>query len=353
MSRQRPLSPHNEAIEAMAAAWLAQRDEGLTVEEAAEFSKWRQSDPRHAAAVERLEQTWKLLQPLREFRPEARQHPDRDLLTGAKPPRAVIIFPRVAALAALAAAVAVGVFYFRPAPLASGPIANEVVAATTYATTADGYQRVTLSDGSVLELNANSEARVEMLPAARHVQLVRGEGHFTVAKNKQRPFIVHANGVDVRAVGTAFNVRLANRGDIEVLVTEGRVHVERQAGASAPETLPELGVGDRLLVQAAPAVGTTPRAEKVSAEAMQQALAWQGPYLRFSETPLVSVVAQFNEHNRVKIELGDATLASVPVDGRFRPDNIEALIRLFENTPNSKILVERVNPERIVLHRAP
>ncbi|HEX7631325.1 MAG TPA: FecR domain-containing protein [Lacunisphaera sp.] len=336
----------------MAAAWLAQRDEGLTTEEAAEFSKWRLADARHAAAVQRLEQTWKMLQPLREFRPEARQHPDRDLLAAAQRPASIITFPRLAALAAMAAAV-IAMFYLRSGPRAAGPIVNEAVAAMTYATTADGYQRVTLSDGSVLELNANSEARVEMLPAVRHVQLVRGEGHFTVAKNKQRPFIVHANGVDVRAVGTAFNVRLADRGDIEVLVTEGRVHVERQAGAFAQEALPELGVGDRLLVTATPVSGATPRAEKVSAEAMQQTLAWQGPYLRFVEQPLASVVAQFNEHNRVKLELGDATLAAVPIDGRFRPDGVEAFVRLFEADPNSKILVERAGPERIVLRRAP
>jgi transmembrane sensor len=351
MNRDRPLSPDNEAIEAMAAAWLAQRDDGLTADEAADFAKWRQADPRHATAVARLEKTWALLQPLREFRPEARVHPDRDLLAGARPPARILSFPGLAAAAGLAAVVAFGVFYFRApavAPMASQPVSS----ATTYATTAGGYQRVTLTDGSVLELNADSEARVDLQPTVRHVQLVRGEGHFTVAKNRQRPFIVHANGVDVRAVGTAFNVRLAGM-DTEVLVTEGRVHLERSAGAAGRDTLPELGPGDRFLVQAAPAAGGAPQVERVAVEAMQKSLAWQGPWLRFVETPLAKVVDRFNEHNRIQLELGDASLAARPVDGNFRADNVETFIRLIESDPASPIQVERVGADRIILRRAP
>ncbi len=91
-----------------------------------------------------------------------------------------------------------------------------------YATTADSYQRVTLADGSVAELNASSEIKVNYTPADRRVQLVRGEAHFTVAKNKERPFWVQAGTVKVRAVGTAFDVRITER-EIDVLVTEGKV----------------------------------------------------------------------------------------------------------------------------------
>ena len=85
-SRDHPLSPAQEAIEAMAAAWLAQRDEGLTAEEQEDFTRRQQADPRHAAAVVRLEKTWRALQQLREFRPASRVHPDRDLLAAAPPP---------------------------------------------------------------------------------------------------------------------------------------------------------------------------------------------------------------------------------------------------------------------------
>lgn len=333
----------------MAAAWLAQRDEGLTAEEQADFERWRQADPRHAAAVARLEQTWSALQQLREFRPESRVHPDRDLLAGARPPARIISFPVAAALTGLAAALALValVNWPRPAATPSAPAPTLPV----YATTADGYQRVTLEDGSVLELNANSLARVNYTPAERRVQLVRGEAHFTVAKNPSRPFIVEADTVAVRAVGTAFNVRLGER-DVEVLVTEGRVRVERHAaGAAAPTELPELGVGGRLVVPtgAAPIPGPV-RVENLAPETVQESLAWQGPRLRFVDTPLASVVAQFNRHNQIQLEIGDASLADVPVDGSFRSENVEAFIRLLES--DRSIRADRVGKDRIILHRA-
>lgn len=343
--RRSPLSPHEEAIEATAAAWLAQRDEGLTADETVEFARWQQADPRHAAAVARLEQTWSALQQLRAFRPESRVHPDPDLLAADRPPARIISFQAAAALAGLAAVLGIAAFAWWSRPAAGTPAPMQ----PTYATTAGGYQRVTLEDGSVLELNAASTARVEFTPAERRVHLVRGEGHFTVAKNPQRPFLVAAGAVTVRAVGTAFNVRF-DEGEVEVLVTEGRVRVERQAAGTAGA--PELGVGQRLVVsaQAAPA-GAPAQPETLSSESMQQELAWQGPRLRFVETPLAGVVEQFNRHNRLQIELGDASLATLPVDGSFRAENVEAFIRLLEN--DRSIVAERAGPDRIILRRAP
>ncbi len=332
----------------MAAAWLAQRDDGLTAEETADFARWQQADPRHAAAVTRLEKTWATLQQLREFRPESRVHPDRDLLAGARPPAKIISFPAAAALAGLAAAVTIAALNWWPRPAAAIPAPAQPV----YATTADGYQRVTLDDGSVLELNASSEARVDFQPAERRVQLVRGEGHFTVAKNAQRPFIVRAGTVAVRAVGTAFNVRLTDR-SVEVLVTEGRVRVENGLAGAAPHgEVPELGVGDRLVLSTAPDAVTEPvRVEAIPPGVMQTSLAWQGPRLRFVDTPLADVVSQFNRHNQVQIELGDASLAALPVDGSFRSENVEAFIRLLESDPSLR--VERPEPDRIILRRIP
>ena len=328
----------------MAAAWLAQRDEGLSADEQQDFDRWLRADPRHAAAVARLERTWANLQQLREFRPESRVHPDRDLLTGHRPSAKIISFPAAAALGGLAAAVALAAFVWWPQPAATGPAPAPVV----YATTADGYQRVTLEDGSVLELNASSQARLDFVAAERRVQLVRGEAHFTVAKDPQRPFIVHAGKVAVRAVGTAFNVRFDEH-NVEVLVTEGRVQVAHPA---ATAVLPELGPGQRLVLSTDGApVNVTVQPDRLAPEAMQELLAWQGPRLRFVDTPLASVVAQFNRHNRLQIELADATLAALPVDGSFPSQHVEAFIRLLES--GGTLRAERVAPDRIILRRAP
>ena len=341
---------HEEAIAATAAAWLAQRDSGLSNEEAAEFARWRGADGRHEAAVARLETTWAALQALREFRPEARVHPDRDLL--ARPRFSglarVVPFPaRAVALALAAALVLAAVWAWRPAPA----VRDTMVATPVYATTTGGYQRVTLTDGSVLELNASSEVRVSYAPAERRVRLVRGEAHFTVAKNKARPFIVEAGAVAVRAVGTAFNVRVQSSA-IEVLVTEGRVQVEERAPAGASATLPTLGAGERLVVSSQSALSPAAASvvvEKISDEAMREELAWQGPRLIFADTPLAQVVVEFNRRNQVQIVLADAELGALTVVGSFRAENVEAFVRLIAT---GDIVVERPAADRIVLRKA-
>jgi transmembrane sensor len=335
-----------EAIEATAAAWLAQRDDAFTSDDAAKFAAWCAADPRHAAAVARLEGAWAALQPLRDFRPAAARHPDRDLL--AQPARArVFAFPaRALALAAAAALVlAAGWWTLSPAP------------ASVYATTVGGYQRVVLTDGSVLELNGDTAAEVRFTAAERRVLLARGEAHFTVAKNPARPFLVEAQGVAVRAVGTAFNVRLGAR-EVEVLVTEGKVavsDVERidliahSTGAKLPSPPADtfLVAHDRALISAAR--DGAPVVERIAPEAMRDALAWQGSRLVFVDTPLAEVAAQFNRRNAVQLVLADPSLATLPVGGSFRAENVEAFVRLLES--GSDVVAERSDAARIVLRK--
>lgn len=341
-------SVDDETIEAMAAAWLAQRDEGLTPEEAVEFARWRQAAPRHEAAVVRLEATWAKLQELREFRPEARRHPDRDLLTALNR-RKSAMGPLLAATG-LAAAVVAFVLWSRPGPAEP----REAPAARIYATTVEGYQRVTLEDGSLIELNASSEVQVEFTPAERRLFLKRGEAHFTVAKNKARPFLVRAGTVAVRAVGTEFNVRLAER-QVEVLVTEGRVKVEPPANAAVVATeLPTLGAGQRAFIAAPAAVRTAPVApmvvESLSSEAIRDLLSWQGPRLVFVDAPLSEVIEQFNRRNQVQIVLGDRELGAQTVGGSFRTENVDAFVRLM--TSGKEMVAEHPDPKHVVLRRA-
>lgn len=354
-----PRPSDTEAIEATAAAWLAERDDAFTPADEANFAAWCAADPRHAAAVARLEGAWAALQPLRDFRPAAARHPDRDLLAQPAPAR-VFAFPaRALALAAAAALVlATGWWGFRhatrPAP------------ALHYATTVGGYERVMLADGSVLELNGNTSANVQFTAAERRVTLLHGEAHFTVAKNPARPFRVEAGGVAVRAVGTAFNVRVGPR-DVEVLVTEGKVSVSavervdlNPLSSSAPDPQPTrsgqraapadtfLVANERALI---PAMRRTALVvEPVTPAAVRDALAWQGPRLVFVDTPLAEVVTQFNRRNAVQLVLADPALGSLPVGGSFRAENVEAFVRLLES--GGEVVVDRSASDRLVLRGA-
>ncbi|MDI1336018.1 MAG: FecR domain-containing protein [Lacunisphaera sp.] len=320
-----PSSTPPNSIEDQAAAWVLRQDRGLTAAEQDEFLHWLMIDWRHPAALARHRQNWDRLNLLGQWRPEHSARPNRDLL--APPPAKVVRFPRtwITGLSLAAAAALAFVAYVQwsvaPAPT-ENPVSTHIAA----------IEELTLPDGSVVQLNRGSQVAVDYTPAERRVRLVRGEAHFTVAHNTARTFIVSASGVDVRAVGTAFDVRLG-RSAVEVLVTEGKVRVDQEnaAAAGGRETVvSELGLGERAVVPLVP-VSTPPRVAVVPPEQASEMLAWQPKMLEFTSAPLRGVVAEFNRCNApVHLVIADTDLADVEVSASLRSDNVEGFIRLLE-----------------------
>ena len=89
-----------------------------------------------------------------------------------------------------------------------------------------GEYALQLADSSRVWLNAETRLRypVAFAGTERRVELT-GEAYFEVSKDATRPFIVRANGVDVRVLGTSFNVA-AYGAELVTTLVEGRVAVE-------------------------------------------------------------------------------------------------------------------------------
>ncbi|MGH7947208.1 MAG: FecR family protein [Opitutaceae bacterium] len=210
-------------------------------------------------------------------------------------------------------------------PTATVPPASTVVAVPA---------RQMLPDGTVVELKDGAEISVAYSTSARRVALLRGEAHFQVTKDNARPFIVAVNSIEVRAVGTSFFVQRRSS-QVEVLVTTGRVAVDRVTGnpataqASAPQTIATLEAGNRTLVDAAASAGE-PVVEVVSPAEIGQRLAWRTLRLEFTRTPLAEAIAMINQHSPVQLLLADSALGSVRISGLLRVDNVDSLFRLLE-----------------------
>jgi len=340
-------NPSSAAIEDAAITWLTERDDGFSPAREREFAQWLRADPRHAATVARLEQTLGLLGELPAFRSEINTAFDRAAPVLAFPPASVKQpalaprrWPRALAWAGLAAALVVSSFVgwraLRPPPTIH------------YTTTVAGYERARLDDGSTLELNAASAVRVQFTAAERHVKLESGEAHFAVAHDTARPFIVSAGGIAVRAVGTAFNVRYATGGDIEVTVTEGKVRIGQSGPASAAaESAPLVSAGQRIVL---PHHAPPPTVEHVDPATLRAALAWQSRLADFAEAPLADVIARFNARSRIQLLIADETLADRRIGGTFALDEAEAFVRLLER--DGEIIGERRGETEIHLRRA-
>ena len=336
MSAGRPPADDTRRIDREAAAWLVRRDRGLTAAEQDAYCHWLAADPRHGAWLARHRRTWAEFNLLAEWKPEHSREPNPDLL--ARPPRAPAPFRRWLGVAALAAAAVVAMgalLWLRPAvrPAGAPPSAPRMLAA-------DRYQRETLADGSVVELRAGAQVEVAYAAAERRVRLVRGEAAFTVAKNPARPFVVRVAGIDVRAVGTAFNIRLGEQ-QVQVLVTEGRVRVDDALrggsvlAAAAGET-PLLHAGQMLTVGLVPAAAPAPVAA-ISSDEVTRLLAGRPDLLEFDSTPLAAVAEAFNRRNAVRLVVDDPALRDLPIVASFRADNVDGFLRLLELTAGVRL----------------
>jgi transmembrane sensor len=193
--------------------------------------------------------------------------------------------------------------------------------------------RQVLADGSRIELNGDALVSVDYSAATRRVAILRGEAHFDVAHDETRPFIVVAGDVAVRAVGTAFAVRLAPE-DVDVLVTDGRVAVDRASPdpAAAPSgPLAFVPKGARVAVTAANLApdAAAPVVVTVAAPEIAERLAWRVPRLEFNDTPLREAVELLNRHGNVRLSLATPALGELRVSGVVRADNAPALLQLL------------------------
>ena len=338
-------------IEQTAAEWLVRREgDGWSDADQAAFDHWVAEETAHRIAVIRLETVWRKagrlrVSALRSGEAEASNSVRAELVSPPPKPFALSLSkgrsffrPRQeqdgASTSSARTEVGDGAVdnprrrWLWPAAIAASfalvsvPIYQNFIAAETYATAVGGFQRFPLADGSRVDLNTNSRLDIAYTKAVRRLDLERGEAFFKVAKNPARPFVVHAGAWRVTAVGTAFTVKLRG-GDIDVVVTEGRVRIDPPAtgGASARPIFASAG-------QAATATGAAPIVRPLSAAAIDMALSWRDGLLIFEGRPLGEVAAEFNRYNQVQLVV-DPSATGVIVDGSFRATNVEGFLRLL------------------------
>ena len=348
----------SERIEREAAGWLARRDSaGWTTRDELAFAAWRDAETAHRVAYLRLHAAWRGADRLKAVGAgvvagdiPARGHwnwpqATTDRASGAPSalnPAALDFARRPTptrhrgwrfVLAGCAMASVIGVFAWQQ----NGQIEQQI-----YRTSAGMLEEVPLADGSRATLSGDSVVGVALSRSERDIDLARGEAFFAVAKDANRPFVVHVDGREVIAVGTRFAVRRDNDG-LRVVVTEGLVRLESPS-AEAPDRLSTtfLPAGSVAVVDANGAsvhFGTPDEAER--------ALSWRSGVLAFRDTPLAAAVAEFNRYGAKRIVMADADVAALRVGGNFNWANADGFVRLLE--AGFPVRAEREG-DRIVLH---
>jgi transmembrane sensor len=182
--------------------------------------------------------------------------------------------------------------------------------------TGPGEQRVVrLEDGSRLHLNVDSKVRLGFSGNQRRLTLARGEAFFEVAHDAARPFIVAADGAEIRALGTKFDVR-AQRRLLQVTLVEGQVEVQRDGQPQTWTLRPDQSL-------TVPVGGEVRRTE---ADAARQ-VSWTTGRLSFHNTPLAEAAAEVNRYGGPKIVLAGETLPRRQVSGYFDLGDTQSFVR--------------------------
>lgn len=327
-----------------AAAWAWRMDRGLTAEEQDSLFDWLAIDPKHSEYLNRQRQDWKRLDKLSAWCPEHSGRPNPDLL--APKPKPVVNRVFWGAMAAAAAIVVAFVSYQQSSSRVSGS-ASKLVAESK------PEIRNELDDGSTIKLKEGAEVRIQFSDAERRVRLIKGEAFFIVAKDANRPFVVEVQGVDVSAIGTAFNVRFDTQA-VEVLVAEGVVKVGSTGDGSgeAPElqSEPRLEAHERAIISLTSQDMVIPQVAVLSKGEIQRVLAWQHGMMTLESKPLVELIEELNRLNDMQLTIIDPELATMRFSGTLQSDNVEGFVRGLEQVYNleatlqgtSEILLSKV-----------
>lgn len=193
-----------------------------------------------------------------------------------------------------------------------------------------GEFRIVLADGTNVYLNAGSELRypVAFLGGQRLVYL-KGEAFFDVAKDAEHPFVVRVGAMDVKVLGTRFNVNASRvDGVYETTLLEGKVEV-----------------GDRLTSQQvvlSPNEQARLKGGKLSVREVDASLytSWMDGKFYFERETLEEITAQLERWYDVHFFFLRESMKQERFTGVVRKDDsIEYLLSLIEKTTNVKFSV--------------
>lgn len=183
---------------------------------------------------------------------------------------------------------------------------------------------VTLTDGSTVELDSGSAISVDYTNARRAVTLHQGEAYFTVAANPARPFDVLTGDVEIRALGTTFDV---DKGDetIHVAVTEHAVRVK-----SGQQTLDKLASGNAISV-------TGQRLGRVTPQLLSNTASWRRHQLIFADRPLAEVITALNRYRTLPVLMLGSQIKNLAVTGLFDTQDTDTALQTIGETLAVKI----------------
>jgi ferric-dicitrate binding protein FerR (iron transport regulator) len=158
---------------------------------------------------------------------------------------------------------------------------------------------VQLSDGSVVYLNYGSKIIYPQFFSGdtREIRLY-GEGFFEVAHNPEKPFIVKTGNVNVKALGTAFNVlAYPDENVVQTTLVNGKVVLEQNIGNDKTKMLSAMTPGQHSVFNCVSGDVTC------TSGSIKKYISWKDGKLIFEDTPIDEVAEKLSRMFNVDIQV--------------------------------------------------
>ncbi len=303
----------NPELRAAAAHWLNLRLSGdMTPDDERRFGEWLDQSGDHRDAYRRVDRAWTVSGAVA----------GDPALSAPPEPEAAETGSRawyrhgVAIAASLLLLAGVGWTAFPQLRPGAGPDRQD----QAFRTGTGQRTRVTLTDGSIVTLDAETEMQLHDSASERRLDLLRGRAFFRVAHDPHRPFMVYAGGKRVRAIGTAFEVSFEG-GRMIVTLAEGKVRVE--GATSGTDSGTDMVPGRQLAVS--PDSGWTLRQVDVAKET-----SWTSGRLIFMHDPLTKAVTEVNRYSTRKVVFREGRIPDKQIVGVFEAGDVEGFVKAIE-----------------------
>lgn len=221
-------------------------------------------------------------------------------------------FATAAAVALLCLSVWTAYLYMQP------------VAMQTVSTLAE-TRTVNLPDGTSVTLNHYSTLTYpeRFKTDNREVEL-NGEAYFEVSKDKKHPFIVQTEAVDVRVLGTQFNVdAYRDSPDVRTTLLTGSVAVSNKSNSEHMILKPnEIAIYNKV-------------EKKLTRKLLEDAtdeISWRHGEFIFDDVPLRDIARELSNSFGTTIQITDSTLQNYRISARFRNgEDLETILSVLQD----------------------
>lgn len=320
-----------------------------------EVERWIEADPHHASFFDKFKSAWTDIDSIRSLTPEVIDQDWQYILGHIETTRNVSLPSRklwyqnawlyAAATVMLAVSVAGGYFLGRSSkPVITdntGLVYNEIVVPK------GEKSQLILSDGTKVWVNAGSTLRFpnRFGTGSREVWL-EGEAFFDVAKSDKVPFYVHTSDLNIKVLGTKFNVKAyQDEGIVETTLVEGLVSLERKGTKKSEQKEVFLQPNHKAIYIRNDLSLITEEVKREISEPLQPkkiiisnpvhvevATSWKEGKLIFEDESLESILKKLERRYDVEITVEDESINEVKYSGVLKNVSVEQAIKAIQVT---------------------